>query len=132
MTGPRERLDDLHRRQAQSEQGGGEKRIAQQHAKGKLTARERVEHLLDLVDGVAFDAGDKPDIRQAQLIKPIVICEAQVKKQQDTLRQVGCCPFPEHLIMRLAIFFVPDLAGQQRSHTPRSLTLRNVWAFSSG
>jgi propionyl-CoA carboxylase beta chain len=28
--------------------GGGEERIATQHAKGKLTARERLEHLLDL------------------------------------------------------------------------------------
>jgi propionyl-CoA carboxylase beta chain len=27
--------------------GGGEKRIADQHAKGKLTARERIECLLD-------------------------------------------------------------------------------------
>ncbi len=28
-------------------QGGGEKRIAKQHDKGKLTARERIEHLID-------------------------------------------------------------------------------------
>ena len=29
-------------------QGGGEKRIAKQHDKGKLTARERIEHLIDV------------------------------------------------------------------------------------
>ena len=27
--------------------GGGEKKIAKQHAKGKLTARERVDYLID-------------------------------------------------------------------------------------
>ena len=27
--------------------GGGEKRIAKQHAKGKMTARERIDYLLD-------------------------------------------------------------------------------------
>ena len=36
---------DLKRAEAQA--GGGEKRIAAQHAKGKLTARERLELLLD-------------------------------------------------------------------------------------
>jgi propionyl-CoA carboxylase beta subunit len=45
MTHPR--LDELHHLQSLSEQGGGEKRIAQQHEKGKLTARERLDLLLD-------------------------------------------------------------------------------------
>ena len=37
------------------EQGGGEKRIAAQHAKGKLTARERIEILLDEGSFEEFD-----------------------------------------------------------------------------
>src|SRR3989442_4079565 len=41
---PRERLAALR---AKSALGGGEERIQQQHAKGKLTARERIELLLD-------------------------------------------------------------------------------------
>ncbi len=55
MTGPRDRLDDLHRRQAESEQGGGAARIAQQHKKGKLTARERLDLLLDEDSFVELD-----------------------------------------------------------------------------
>ena len=47
MTDIRKRLDDLHHRQAQAEVGGGEQRVAQQHKKGKLTARERLDLLLD-------------------------------------------------------------------------------------
>src|SRR6185437_6168668 len=47
MPHPRELLEDLHRRQAQAEQGGGASRVAQQHKKGKLTARERLDLLLD-------------------------------------------------------------------------------------
>src|SRR5512135_3590839 len=43
----RSRLDDLRHRQAQSELGGGPERVAQQHKKGKLTARERLDLLLD-------------------------------------------------------------------------------------
>jgi propionyl-CoA carboxylase beta chain len=47
MPNPRELLDDLKHRQAQAEQGGGPARVAQQHKKGKLTARERLDLLLD-------------------------------------------------------------------------------------
>ncbi len=40
-------LEELERRRAQARLGGGQKRIAAQHAKGKLTARERLAVLLD-------------------------------------------------------------------------------------
>jgi propionyl-CoA carboxylase beta chain len=40
-------LDRLRRLRAASLAGGGEKRIAAQHAKGKLTARERIDFLVD-------------------------------------------------------------------------------------
>ena len=40
-------LDTLEERRAGARLGGGEKRIEAQHKKGKLTARERIELLLD-------------------------------------------------------------------------------------
>jgi len=40
-------IQELEARRAKARLGGGEKRIAAQHAKGKLTARERLELLLD-------------------------------------------------------------------------------------
>ena len=40
-------LQELEDRRAVARQGGGERRVAAQHSKGKLTARERVELLLD-------------------------------------------------------------------------------------
>ena len=36
--------------------GGGEQRIAQQHAKGKLTARERIDLVLDEGSFTELDA----------------------------------------------------------------------------
>ena len=45
MTDPK--LEQLNQLRLQSQLGGGEKRIAAQKAKGKMTARERVELLLD-------------------------------------------------------------------------------------
>ena len=40
-------LEELERRREASSMGGGQKRIDAQHAKGKLTARERLDVLLD-------------------------------------------------------------------------------------
>src|SRR6188508_6631 len=40
-------IEELERRREAARQGGGEKRIAAQHAKGRLTARERLTVLLD-------------------------------------------------------------------------------------
>ncbi len=47
MGATEDRLNDLRRRKAQSEAGGGQTRVDAQHARGKLTARERLELLLD-------------------------------------------------------------------------------------
>ncbi|MEJ8860160.1 carboxyl transferase domain-containing protein, partial [Variovorax robiniae] len=43
----KEILEFLEKRRADARLGGGQKRIDAQHAKGKLTARERIELLLD-------------------------------------------------------------------------------------
>lgn len=42
-----EALEALEKRRAAARAGGGEKRVAAQHAKGKLTARERLDVFLD-------------------------------------------------------------------------------------
>jgi propionyl-CoA carboxylase beta chain len=42
-----EKIAELARKREQARLGGGERRIAAQHAKGKLTARERLDLLLD-------------------------------------------------------------------------------------
>ncbi len=43
----KDHLDKLQRLKQEALQGGGEKRVQKQHALGKLTARERLERLLD-------------------------------------------------------------------------------------
>src|SRR5687767_1391635 len=55
MPDPRQLLEHLHHRQSLAEQGGGAARIAQQHKKGKLTARERLDLLLDEGSFVELD-----------------------------------------------------------------------------
>ncbi|HEY7738145.1 MAG TPA: acyl-CoA carboxylase subunit beta [Candidatus Limnocylindria bacterium] len=51
-----DRLDQLEDRRRAARLGGGEERIEQQHARGKLTARERLEILLDADSFTELDA----------------------------------------------------------------------------
>ena len=48
-------LHELEKRRSEARLGGGEKRIQAQHGKGKLTARERIEVLLDEGSFEEFD-----------------------------------------------------------------------------
>ena len=48
-------LEELEKRREDARVGGGERRIASQHAKGKLTARERIDLLLDEGSFEEFD-----------------------------------------------------------------------------
>ena len=41
------KINELERRNREADLGGSQKRIDSQHAKGKMTARERIEYLLD-------------------------------------------------------------------------------------
>src|SRR5687767_8113020 len=49
------KLDVLRERSAQAEQGGGTARVEKQHEAGKMTARERIEFLLDEGSFEEFD-----------------------------------------------------------------------------
>src|ERR1700754_1544794 len=49
------RLETLRERSALAEQGGGAARVEKQHAAGKMTARERIEFLLDEGSFEEFD-----------------------------------------------------------------------------
>ncbi len=51
----REKLDELNKLRAQSEMGGGEDRVKTQHEQGKLSARERLDLLLDEGSFVELD-----------------------------------------------------------------------------
>jgi acetyl-CoA carboxylase carboxyltransferase component len=51
-----ERLEDLQRRKHEATLGGGQRRIDAQRAKGKLTARERIQLLVDPGSFEEFDA----------------------------------------------------------------------------
>jgi len=54
--GIEDKIKSLRERKEQARLGGGQDRIDKQHAKGKYTARERVENLLDPGTFIELDA----------------------------------------------------------------------------
>lgn len=51
----KEGVEELYRRREKAKQMGGERKIARQHERGRLTARERIDRLLD--PGTFFELG---------------------------------------------------------------------------
>jgi acetyl-CoA carboxylase carboxyltransferase component len=60
-------VEDLHARREQIRLGGGEERIARQHAAEKLTARERIDLLVDEGTFTELGAHAKPHFSQAAM-----------------------------------------------------------------
>jgi len=56
VSGNTDKIEDLRRRKAKSQSGGGQNRISAQHAKGKMTARERIAELLDVGSFTEIDS----------------------------------------------------------------------------
>jgi acetyl-CoA carboxylase carboxyltransferase component len=62
-----ERVEDLRRRKEESLSGGGEDAVQKQHGRGKLTARERIELLLDQGTFVETDPFARHRVRDFDL-----------------------------------------------------------------
>jgi acetyl-CoA carboxylase carboxyltransferase component len=60
-------VDDLHERRAKIKLGGGEEKIEGQHAKGKLTARERIDLLVDRGTFVEIGMHGRPHFSQRSM-----------------------------------------------------------------
>src|SRR3989475_3989216 len=65
------KLDQLREREQQAEQGGGPARVQKQHAAGKMTARERIDFLLDEGTFQEFDKLVEHRSRDFELDKQI-------------------------------------------------------------
>src|SRR5687768_530942 len=60
-------VDDLHARREKTRLGGGAEKVAAQHDKGKLTARERVDLLADRGTFVELGAHGRPHFSQKSM-----------------------------------------------------------------
>jgi acetyl-CoA carboxylase carboxyltransferase component len=63
-TGMKALVDDLHARREKAKLGGGEEKIAKQHDRGKLTARERIDLLCDPGTFVELGIHGRPHFSQ--------------------------------------------------------------------
>jgi hypothetical protein len=64
QTGMRPLVEDLHSRREKAKLGGGREKIALQHERGKLTARERIDLLVDPGTFVELGIHGRPHFSQ--------------------------------------------------------------------
>src|ERR687897_608812 len=67
QTGMKGLVDDLHERRAKAKLGGGQEKIALQHERGKLTARERIDLLVDEGTFVELGIHGRPHFSQRSM-----------------------------------------------------------------
>ncbi len=67
QTGMKTLVEDLHDRRSRAKLGGGEEKIAVQHERGKLTARERIDLLVDLGSFVEIGVHGGPHFSQRSM-----------------------------------------------------------------
>jgi acetyl-CoA carboxylase carboxyltransferase component len=68
QTGMKHLVEDLHERRAQAKLGGGAEKIAVQHERGKLTARERIDLLVDPGSFVEIGIHGGPHFSQRSMV----------------------------------------------------------------
>src|SRR5919109_3765363 len=66
-TGTKALVEDLHERRRRAKLGGGEEKIALQHERGKLTARERIDLLVDEGTFVELGIHGRPHFSQRSM-----------------------------------------------------------------
>src|SRR6187401_1843547 len=66
-TGMKKLTEDLHSRREHAKLGGGEEKIAVQHERGKLTARERIDLLVDAGTFVEIGMHGRPHFSQRSM-----------------------------------------------------------------
>src|SRR4051812_10688630 len=66
-TGMKTLTEDVHRRREKAKLGGGEEKIALQHERGKLTARERIDLLCDPATFVEIGIHGRPHFSQRSM-----------------------------------------------------------------
>jgi methylmalonyl-CoA decarboxylase subunit alpha len=67
QTGMKGLVEDLHERREKAKLGGGEEKIALQHERGKLTARERIDLLVDEGSFVELGLHGRPHFSQRSM-----------------------------------------------------------------
>jgi acetyl-CoA carboxylase carboxyltransferase component len=67
QTGMKGLVEDLHERREKAKLGGGEEKIALQHERGKLTARERIDLLVDQGSFVELGLHGRPHFSQRSM-----------------------------------------------------------------
>ena len=84
-----DKIDGFLKKRKTADQAGGQDRISKQHEKGKLTARERINLLLDEGSFVEVDTNQTPKTR--------ILCVIHLPIQIHMI----CC---NHFLLKLLLF----------------------------
>ncbi|MEE2830248.1 MAG: acyl-CoA carboxylase subunit beta [Myxococcota bacterium] len=126
MSAMQSRIEELEQRRSAARALGGEKRIARQHGRGKMTARERIESLVD--DGSFLELG----VHGSEYKDPLVPADGVITGVGKIDGRPCCLAAYDFTVLGGSI----GMVGKTKVERLREMALRSripmIWLVDSG
>ncbi|SEH12052.1 acyl-CoA carboxylase subunit beta [Thermoleophilum album] len=124
-------VEDLHARRERIKLGGGPEKIAEQHAKGKLTARERLDLLFDPGTFVEIGIHGRPHFSQRAMEGKDAPADGVVCGFGRIDGRLACCAAYDFTVMAGSMGMTGELKVQRLRHMALQKRIPMIWLLDS-
>jgi acetyl-CoA carboxylase carboxyltransferase component len=121
----------LHRRREQAMLGGGEEKVAKQHERGKLTARERIDLLVDRGSFVELGIHGRPHFAQRAMDGKQAPADGVITGWGDVDGRVCCIAAYDFTVMAGSMGMTGELKVTRLRETALSKRMPFIWLLDS-
>src|SRR5829696_1073501 len=130
-TGMKALTEDVHRRREQAKLGGGEEKIAVQHERGKLTARERLDLLCDPGTFVEMGIHGRPHFSQRNMEGKEAPADGVITGWGDVNGRTCCIAAYDFTVMAGSMGMTGELKVSRLREMALTKRLPFIWLLDS-
>src|SRR3954454_20744174 len=130
-TGMKALTEEVHERRAKAKLGGGEEKIAKQHERGKLTARERIDLLCDPGTFVEMGIHGRPHFSQRNMEGKDAPADGVVTGWGDGDGRTRCIGAYDFTVMAAAMGMTGELKVGRLREMALSKRMPFIWLLDS-
>ncbi|MBA2545500.1 MAG: acyl-CoA carboxylase subunit beta, partial [Solirubrobacterales bacterium] len=123
--------EELHERREKAKQGGGEEKVAKQHDRGKLTARERIDLLADEGTFVEMGIHGRPHFSQRSMEGKEAPADGVITGWGDVDGRPCCIAAYDFTVMAGAMGMTGELKVTRLRETALTKRMPFIWLLDS-
>ena len=123
--------EELHAKREVAKQGGGEEKIAKQHERGKLTARERIDLLVDEGTFVEMGIHGRPHFSQRSMEGKEAAADGVITGWGDVDGRACCIAAYDFTVMAGAMGMTGELKVTRLRETALNKRMPFIWLLDS-